>query len=64
MKFRKPATTKITAHPVVEPSAIEKFRAQFTRKSRATIPVNVDVKDDDGKITATATFVWFIQRIE
>lgn len=64
MKFRKPATTKITAYPVVELSAREKFLARFIRKGRATIPVNVDVKDDNGNVTATSTFVWFIQRIE
>jgi acyl-coenzyme A thioesterase PaaI-like protein len=64
MKFRKPATTKVTAYPAVEPPAREKFQAQFARKGRAIIPVKVDVKDNDGNVTATATFVWFIQRIE
>jgi acyl-coenzyme A thioesterase PaaI-like protein len=64
IKFRKPATTRITAYPVVEQREREKFREQFTKKGRAVIPVTVELRDEECNVTATATFEWFIQRIE
>lgn len=64
IKFRKLSSATITAYPVIEQINVEKFRKQFARKGRATIAVAVELKDEADEVTATATYEWFIQRME
>lgn len=64
VKFKKPAVKNITAYPSISNEAIEKFNIQFAKKGRASIAVNVDIKDTEGTLTCIASYNWFIQKLE
>ena len=63
VKYKKPALKKIVAYASANDENICKFKEQLLKKGRASIEVNVDVKDIDGICTAQATFTWFVQKI-
>ena len=64
IKFKKPANKKIVAYPSVTSESLSKFKEQISKKGRALISVEVQVKDVDGTVTCTGTFKWFVQRID
>ncbi|BBA32482.1 uncharacterized protein sS8_0517 [Methylocaldum marinum] len=64
IKFKKPATTAISAFPTVSEDAVSKFREQFEKKRRSSISVAVEIRDCDGAIISVGTFEWFVQAIE
>lgn len=64
IKFKKPTTKTISAHPAVLDQAISKFREQFERKGRSSISVDVKIMDSDNVVTCVSTFNWFLQSIE
>jgi len=64
VKFKKPAIKNIMAYPSISNEAIEKFNIQFTKKGRASITVNVDIKDTEGTLTCITSYNWFVQKIE
>jgi hypothetical protein len=39
------------------------FKEQFDKKGKASIEINIDVKDIDGVLTSQASFSWFVQKI-
>jgi acyl-coenzyme A thioesterase PaaI-like protein len=61
-KFRKPANGAITSSVSTPPEAIEQLRAELEAKGRAIISVAVDVHDESGAHTLSATVEWFITR--
>ena len=63
IKFKKPALEKIIAYANTSDGIIVKFKEQFQRKGRATIQVDVEIKDINNVLTSQATFNWFIQKI-
>jgi len=63
MKYKKPALKDIQAFASVKEEDRMKFLEQFTKRSRASIEVFVEVKDSDGVCTAQGTFGWFISKI-
>jgi acyl-coenzyme A thioesterase PaaI-like protein len=63
IKFKKPATKNIVAYPSVTAESLSKFDEQISRKGRALISVEVQVKDVEGLVTCTGTFNWFVQQI-
>jgi acyl-coenzyme A thioesterase PaaI-like protein len=64
IKFKKPASKKIVAYPSVSAEVLSKFDEQISKKGRALISVDVQVKDVEGQVTCTGTFKWFVQKIE
>lgn len=64
IKFKKPANKKIVAYPSVTDESLSNFEEQISKKGRAIISVEVQVKDVDGTVTCTGTFKWFVQSIE
>ena len=64
IKFKKPAHKKIVAYPSVTAEAISKFDEQISKKGRALISVEVQVRDVEGQVTCTGIFKWFVQKIE
>jgi len=63
IKYKKPAVAKIIAVASTDEEAVEKFKAQFERKGRGTLQVDVTVTDIHGVITSEATFTWFVQAL-
>jgi acyl-coenzyme A thioesterase PaaI-like protein len=64
IKFKKPALKKIITYPSVTAESLSKFDEQISKKGRAIISVEVQVKDVDGTVTCTGTFKWFVQLIK
>ena len=63
IKYKKPAIAKIVAEASTDEKAVEKFKAQFERKGRGTLQVDVIVTDIHGVVTSEATFTWFVQAL-
>ena len=63
IKFKKPAQSNIQAKANINPESKEKFEQQFEKKGRATIAVPVEIIDQNGTITMTGTYEWFVQKI-
>jgi len=64
VKFKKPAMKNIIAYPSISDEDRDKFETQFSKKGRATISIDVIVKDVEGTVTCSASYNWFIQSIE
>lgn len=63
LKYKKQATGKISSFVDIKEDRLLKFKNQFERKSRATIILEVELKDKEEAITCQASFTWFIQKI-
>lgn len=63
VKFKKPATGNLTAIASIDSDEEDTFLSRLNKKGRSSIPVSVKVEDNDGTVTAMATYEWFIQKI-
>jgi len=61
-KFRKPANGIIASTASATPEALAQLDAELASKGRSLIPVRVEIYDESGTHTLSATFEWFIQR--
>ncbi len=61
-KFRKPANGAVTSTVSTPPEALEQLRADLAAKSRAIVSVVVELHDESGAHTLSATVEWFITR--
>ena len=59
-KFRKPANGALTATVATAPEALDALRADLTAKGRALIAIAVELHDESGAHTLTASVEWFI----
>ena len=59
-KFRKPAHGAVTSTVSTPPEVIEQLRAELKAKGRALVSVAVDLHDNAGVHTLSATVEWFI----
>ncbi len=64
IKYKNPATKSIIAVPSVSSESIQKFNDQFSKKGRASISVDVEIKDIENTVTCVGKFNWFIQSIK
>lgn len=62
-KYRKPATTTISAKASINETKVNKFTERFNAKGRCSISVDVEVKDQEGSITMTGVFEWYVQKL-
>ncbi len=62
-KFRKPANGVTTSAATVTDGALDELRAGLSGKGRGLISVNVELHDESGTHTLSATVEWFITRI-
>jgi len=60
-KFRKPAIGSITSSVTVAPEALAHLDAELSSKGRSLIAIPVELYDESGVHTLSATFEWFIQ---
>ena len=63
VKFKKPATKNLTAYPSITDEEKEKFDSRFSNKGRASITIDVELKDADGTLTCITSYNWFVQKI-
>ena len=61
-KFRKPANGSIVSSVSVNADALARLETELSAKGRALISVPVEIHDESGTHTLSATFEWFIQR--
>ena len=57
------ASSTIKAKSAISPEHKEKFDRQFGKKGRASIQVAVDIIAQDGTVTMSATYEWYVQKI-
>ena len=62
-KFRKPANGAVTSTATAAPTALEQVDAELASKGRALISIMVELHDESGTHTLSATVEWFIQRL-
>lgn len=62
-KFRKPANGAVTSTVSTPPEALEQLRANLAAKGRAIVSVAVELHDESGAHTLSATVEWFITLI-
>jgi acyl-CoA thioesterase FadM len=62
-KFRKPANGAITSTVTTPPDTLDQLRADLATKGRALISIAVELHDESGAHTLSATVEWFITRI-
>lgn len=62
-KFRKPANGAITSTVSTPPETVEQLQTDLAAKGRAIVSVAVELHDEAGAHTLSATVEWFITRI-
>ncbi len=62
-KFRKPANGAVTSVESAPPESLAQLDADLASKGRSLIPVTVELHDESGAHTLSATVEWFIQRL-
>ena len=62
-KFRKPANGVVTSTVTTPPEALQQLQADLAAKGRAIISVAVELHDESGAHTLSATIEWFITRV-
>lgn len=60
VKFRHPAKMNITAHAFIDEEVEQKFLTLLEKRGKATIAINVEVKDAKEVVTMQGYFNWFI----
>jgi Domain of unknown function (DUF4442) len=60
-KFRKPANGSIMSTASAEPEALAQVDAELSKRGRSIIQITVEIYDECGTHTLSATFDWFIQ---
>lgn len=63
IKFKRPTVHSVSAVASVDNAMREKFIAQYDRKGRASITVNVDLVDAKEIVTCSGVFNWFVQSL-
>lgn len=63
IKFKKPAQSDIQAAASITTESKAQFEQQLEKKGRATIAVPVEIIDQNGTVTMTGTYEWFVQKI-
>ncbi len=64
VKYKNPAISTIYAIASIDEDVKEKFLTQIARKGRASIVLQVEVRNEDDSVTMQGEFSWFIQNIE
>jgi len=62
-KFRKPGNGTVTSTATATPESLAQLDAELASKGRSLIPVTVELHDESGAHTLSATVEWFIQRL-
>ena len=60
-KFRRPASGSIVSSVIVTAQALAHLDSELSAKGRALVSIPVEIHDESGAHTLSATFEWFIQ---
>lgn len=63
VKFKKPATGDIYGVARIDDATKEAFEEQLAKKGRASISVDVEIKDNNEIVTCLGRFEWFVQKL-
>jgi len=63
IRFKKPAIGEIYGLAYIDDALREKFEEQLAKKGRASISVEVEIKDTNALTTCLGRFEWFVQKI-
>ena len=63
VKFKAPATSSLWAKASLSLEAKKKFLAQFEKKGRAIVTVDIELRDEENVLTMSGEFGWFVQRV-
>jgi len=63
VKYKNPASSTLTAHASLKDESRKKFLTRIHKKSRASITVMVELRDEDDTITMTGEYNWFVQKL-
>jgi len=61
-KFRKPANGSIMSTASAAPESLARLDAELSSKGRSLVSITVEIYDESGAHTLSATLDWFIQR--
>jgi acyl-coenzyme A thioesterase PaaI-like protein len=61
-KFRNPANGTIMSTASTTPESLARLDAELASKGRSVIGITVEIYDESGARTLSATFDWFIQK--
>ena len=62
IKYKKQAFTVLSAEVSVNDAQLQGFKKSFESKGRASIVVEVALKDSEGDVICEGSFKWFVQR--
>ena len=62
-KYKNPATSDLKSLASVDEESLKKFSRQFQQKGRGIISVTVELIDEDGELTTSAVYEWFIRSL-
>ena len=62
-KFRKPANGVITSTVFTPPDILEQLRSDLAAKGRGIVSIAVELHDESGAHTLSATVEWFITQM-
>jgi acyl-coenzyme A thioesterase PaaI-like protein len=62
-KFRKAANGTVTSTASAPPESLTQLDAELASKGRSLISITVELHDESGAHTLSATVEWFIQRL-
>ncbi len=62
-KFRKPANGALMSSVSTSSEEVERAKAELAAKGRVLVPVTVEVHDESGAHTLSATVEWFVTRL-
>lgn len=62
-KFRKPANGAVTSTVTTPPETLEQLRVDLAAKGRAVAGIAVELHDESGAHTLSATVEWFITKV-
>jgi acyl-coenzyme A thioesterase PaaI-like protein len=62
-KFRKPANGAITSTVTTPLETLDQLRADLAAKGRAIVSITVEIHDESGAHTLSASFEWFITKL-
>jgi len=60
LKFKRPACSDVKASAEVSEEAVARFRERLIRKGRASLTVEVEIRDIDDVVTSYGSFNWYV----